>query len=563
LRTAIARAATASPEASATLGAEVRAALEQFGGAWSVFAEFLSSRYDLFDAAFCQEVARTRIEGVAMDVDAIAEVFRQEFNRSLDSVLADFDARPIWTSGVAQLHEATLRLTGERVWVQIQRPDAAARVTADVAAIETVCKALERRGPLTHVPWPRTLREIRTRATSHLDYRFTAHQMARQWARWRRYAGVHAPKVFRRFCRPRVLIAECLDGVPLSWVLAERQVNPDGLAAWFKANGIRPNRLARRLLDTFLRDVIEHGACLSDVDPSRILVLRNNHFGIAPTPAPPLVQIDSDRIRALRGIVRHLPTRAYSSVYLDLFGLLEPLPPIDPGELKKRVTRELRGWGQRDAVRTLPPDERTLAALFVGIAGSYRHCRLVLDLNVASAIQALRGLEASVNGLHPRLRRQRLLGRFFLQSARRVARAAARTQERNAPTGPPPIDLDAPFDAIERTERYAESVSARSLQFANTASKPAYLFERAFAALRFVTGLAMAATLLLFVDQMIVRLDALRGVRAGIFLTLAPTLTWLEFLMLAVVNAWLFSLFHRLTLRFRARDSALPRHGVV
>lgn len=560
----LARAAAASPRQSAAFGMQVREQLEALGGSWRGFALFLSSRCDLFDPVFCAEVARTRIVEEPVGIEAIAALFEKDFSRPLDSVLADFDARPLWISGLSQLHEATLRRTGERVWVQVQRPDAADRVKADVEALEKLCKAFERLGGLRHVPWPRTLRELKGRLTNHLDYRFTAYQMSRQWARWREQSGAHAPKVFRNYCGRHVIITERIDGEPLSRVLAEQAVNPMGVAAWFEANGIKPKKLARRLYSSFLQDLIEHGVCLTEFDPSRVLLLRDGHFGLMPSPLPPIVQVEADRVRALRMLIRHLPGRAYASAHTDILGLVEPLPPIDPVELKKHLTRELRGWGQRDAVRTLPSAERTLAGLFVAIAGRFRARRVVFDVNVAAAIQTLGALESSVAAIQPRLRRMRLLQRFFVRSVRRMAEEATKTKARLAAmAGPAEIDADAPFETIDQAERHAEAVSAQSLQFANTASKPAYLFERFFAALRFLTVVAMVLIVLLCVDQEIVRMDALRGVRAGRFLTIAPTLTWLEFIVMGVADVWLFTLFHRITLRFRARDSALPRHGVI
>jgi predicted unusual protein kinase regulating ubiquinone biosynthesis (AarF/ABC1/UbiB family) len=564
LPTQLVRASLAGPRASVTMGETVRGVIEAYGGSWDELARFLSSRYDLFDPAFCDALVRAHIPAHPMSADSVADVFQQDFNRALDSVVADFDEQPIWSRGISQLHEATLRRTGERVWMQVQRPDADGRVAADIKDLEKLFNALGKVGGLKHAPWQRSYRELRARLQNNLDYRYTAYMRARLWARARRQPGAHAPRVFRRLCSRRVLIMERLDGVSLAWVLRELDVNPDGVAVWFEANNIKPKKLARRFCDAFLRELIENATVVTDLRTERILLLRNSHFGLMPGPALPLIQLDAGRVRAFRGLIRHLPERSYSNAYADLLGMVEPLPQIDPVELKKKITRDLRAWGQRDAVQTLPPEERTLTALFISAARLFRHRRIVWDVNVAGAILSLRMLESAMARMHPRLGRVKLLEQFFVRSATRMARAATRSVDRaRAVSGPAPVNSDAPYDMMDQTERYAESVSEQSLQFANTASKPAFLFEKLFAGLRFLIVVAALASVLCFVDQDIDRIDTLRGVSVGRFLSIAPAFSLLEYLIMAVVEVWLFVLFHRITVRFRAKDSDMQQGTVV
>jgi hypothetical protein len=192
--------------------------------------------------------------------------------------------------------------------------------------------------------------------------------------------------------------------------------------------------------------------------------------------------------------------------------------------------------------------------MFLGVARLFRERNVVLDANVAAALHSLRSLEAAVLALDPRLGRIRLLRRFFVQSAVRMARAATRRKERaDAMMPPAESSPDVPYDMLDQTERQAETVSEQSLQFANTASKPAYMFEQFFSGLRFLVVVAAFLTIILFVDQEIDRMDTLRGEDLGRWLTMMPQLSWLEYTVAAVVESWLFVLFHRITLDERRR----------
>ena len=55
-------------------------------------------------------------------LDALARMFEHDIGVPLDEYFDAFDARPIGVASLAQVHEARLRGSGERVAVKLQHP---------------------------------------------------------------------------------------------------------------------------------------------------------------------------------------------------------------------------------------------------------------------------------------------------------------------------------------------------------------------------------------------------------------------------------------------------------
>ena len=154
-------------------------------------------------------LASLRDQAPTYDPDSIAEVVRDELGAPPETVFASWEAQPLASASIGQVHAARTR-DGREVVVKVQYPGVAEAVRADLrnaesfAPIARLVSPNQEVGPL--------LDELRERVDDELDYQREA-QYQRAFAN--RYAGhpfIHVPDIVGELCRGRVLVSERAHG---------------------------------------------------------------------------------------------------------------------------------------------------------------------------------------------------------------------------------------------------------------------------------------------------------------------------------------------------------------
>ncbi len=86
--------------------------------------QLIGSRPDLFPEPYTRKLAPLQDACPAMDGALLVRVVETELlgGAPLSAVFSAFDATPLGSASVAQVHRAVLRATGEAVAVKVQRP---------------------------------------------------------------------------------------------------------------------------------------------------------------------------------------------------------------------------------------------------------------------------------------------------------------------------------------------------------------------------------------------------------------------------------------------------------
>ena len=154
-------------------GERLALVLERQGPVAIKLGQFLSTRADVFGAAFAADLARLK-DRLAPFPTAVAAV---EVERALGRPLAGLYARfddAVGAASLAQVHAATL-LDGRRVAVKVLRPGVEARVAADIAALSLAARLTDLVAPAARRLAPRAFAATIARAlTLELDLRFEA-----------------------------------------------------------------------------------------------------------------------------------------------------------------------------------------------------------------------------------------------------------------------------------------------------------------------------------------------------------------------------------------------------
>jgi predicted unusual protein kinase regulating ubiquinone biosynthesis (AarF/ABC1/UbiB family) len=155
-------------------------------------------------------LAKLRDAAPAFDPDAIAEVIEQEYGAGAEDVFAEFDAEPLASASIGQVHAARLD-DGREVVVKVQYPGVAEAVRADLrnaeifAPLARVISPNQEVGPL--------LDELRERIDDELDYQREARYQRAFASRYEDHPFIHVPDIVDELCRERVLVAERVRGI--------------------------------------------------------------------------------------------------------------------------------------------------------------------------------------------------------------------------------------------------------------------------------------------------------------------------------------------------------------
>src|SRR6185437_9631294 len=117
----------------------LRAALEELGPTFAKLGQILSTRPDLVPPEFIEELSQLRDRVAPLSEADVVRVMEQELGVPWEDVFETIDPSPLAAGSIGQVHRATLasdQRTDDRVVVKVQRRDARAVITQDLALLK-------------------------------------------------------------------------------------------------------------------------------------------------------------------------------------------------------------------------------------------------------------------------------------------------------------------------------------------------------------------------------------------------------------------------------------------
>jgi predicted unusual protein kinase regulating ubiquinone biosynthesis (AarF/ABC1/UbiB family) len=280
----------------------------ELGGVLIKLGQFLSVRVDVLPRVVTAELAGLQDEVPAERLADIEAVIEAEFGQPTDQVFAWFAPEPEAAASLAQVHRARL-LTDTEVVVKVQRPCIEAVVETDLRAIQTAMRLLKRYRPIRRrVDLERLYDEFSRTTRNELDFVAEGQNGERFAQEFLDDAGVRIPQMYGEASTRRVLIMEDVASVKIADLQA------------IEAAGISREEVARRLFDTYLKQVFIHNFVHADPHPGNLFVQP-----LEPIPGQP---------------------RPFRLVFVD-FGMVATIPE----RVREHLRDYLLAFASRDAAR--------------------------------------------------------------------------------------------------------------------------------------------------------------------------------------------------------------------
>lgn len=253
-----------------------RALAIHMGGVMIKVGQFLSSRLDVLPPEVTDELANLQDEVPAEPYEPIKALAEKELGAALKDKFEWFDSSPLAAASLGQVHRARLRVEDEadgfrNVVVKIQRPYIELIVEVDLSALKRVGNWLMRYRPVReHADVPALLREFSGTVREEIDYLNEAGNAETFSEMFRDDPDVHVPRVVRSLTTLRVLTLEDVYAIKITDYAA------------ITAAGINRGEVAKKLLDTYLKQIFEDGFVHADPHPGNLFVTPLTWDGESP-----------------------------------------------------------------------------------------------------------------------------------------------------------------------------------------------------------------------------------------------------------------------------------------
>ena len=239
---------------------KVRQVLEDLGPTFVKLGQIISMRPDFLPNEYQAELTRLQSEVKPMDFSVVKEIVQREYNQSWDGIFASIDEHAMGSASIAQVHRASL-LNGDRVVIKVQRPGIYEVMAKDIALLKRAISILNLvRDSDGVVNLESIVDEMWEIAKQEMDFLLEADHIEEFAHLNKDDENILCPKVNRQLTTQRILVMECMDGIPLD--------DGEGL----QAACVDMERIGRRLGINYVKQMIDDGFFHADPHPGNIWV---------------------------------------------------------------------------------------------------------------------------------------------------------------------------------------------------------------------------------------------------------------------------------------------------
>lgn len=259
--------AVTDPEAAAT-GEALAKDLETLGPTFIKLGQLLSSRGGMLPPEYAEALERLQDSVAPFPLEEVERIVTEELGVRLSKGFQSFEAEPLASASLGQVHRARLR-DGREVVVKVQRPHIRQQIRDDLDAFEEVAKLLEQHSALgQRLDLRALLEEFRQAIYQELDYRREAQNLERLAGQLAGFTHLVVPRPIPDYTSSRVLTMEYVPG---------RKITEAGPLTPLEVDG---EALVEELFQAYLQQILVDGFFHSDPHPGNVILTPDNRIAL-------------------------------------------------------------------------------------------------------------------------------------------------------------------------------------------------------------------------------------------------------------------------------------------
>ena len=247
-------------------GERIRLALEDLGPIFVKFGQALSTRRDLLPDDIAESLAKLQDKVKPFPSDQAIQVIEQSLGESVRNAFAKFEAEPMASASIAQVHAAQLH-SGEDVVVKVVRPGIEKIIAKDLRLLKQMARQVETWIPSLQRLHPiDVVNEFEKTLLDELDMQREASNAGELARNFKGSDLLYVPKVHWDFVREKVMVMERIYGTPI------------GQIDVLKDKGVDFEKLSREGVEIFFTQVFRDNFFHADMHPGNIFVGDNGQY---------------------------------------------------------------------------------------------------------------------------------------------------------------------------------------------------------------------------------------------------------------------------------------------
>ena len=247
-------------------GVRIRRTLEDLGPIYIKFGQILSTRRDLLPDDVAEELVKLQDQVPPFSGEHAREIVEQALGGSVGQIFADFDAQPLASASIAQVHAAKLP-DGSDVVVKVVRPGIEKAIRKDIELMFTLARLAQRySAEARRLRLVEVVGEYEKTIFDELDLMREAANAALLRRNFLNSEMLYVPEVHWDYCRNNVMVMERIYGTPVDRV------------AELKHQGISMALLGERGVEIFFTQVFRDNFFHADMHPGNIFVAPDGRY---------------------------------------------------------------------------------------------------------------------------------------------------------------------------------------------------------------------------------------------------------------------------------------------
>ena len=247
-----------------TQAKRLRLCIESLGPIFIKFGQMLATRRDLLPEKIIVELEKLLDQVSPFPLQQALDIIEQQFGMPVEQAFLSFDDQVLASASIAQVYKAELH-DGQKVVVKVVRPNIEKRIRQDTELLMMLAGLVDRYWSESNRIKPmQIVAEFEKTLINELDLVREAANASELRRNFKGSNDLYVPEVYWDYCKPKILVIERIEGVPVSDI---KQLN---------ALNIDLEVLSKKGVEVFFTQVYRHNYFHADMHPGNIFVSIEN-----------------------------------------------------------------------------------------------------------------------------------------------------------------------------------------------------------------------------------------------------------------------------------------------
>lgn len=254
-----------------TIGYRLRMVFQDLGPAFVKFGQLLSSREDIFDQSFINEMKILRDNVKPIKFSEVKSVVEKELGHTIEDIFREVDDNPIGTASIGVVYKAIL-VDGTDVVVKVKRPNIEKIIETDFRILKFLADQIEKvSDEVKFLGVSRIIHDFGLSLQNELNFNLESlncERLKKNLGHHDKDKLFHLPEMYPQYTTESILVMERLKGVPFS--------NTKAIGPHLEELRPKLEKGVKLFLQTFLKDGYFH----ADLHGGNFFYLDDGNIGI-------------------------------------------------------------------------------------------------------------------------------------------------------------------------------------------------------------------------------------------------------------------------------------------